>query len=110
MLPGDHHEIVLPRILAIIDVSLSQLSDLFPSSVYLLVFSANLASEPSVVVIELPRVFLLQHKIITQQCELHVLLVDHLLLFRDGFLMLFRNLFDTFPSQPLDKLDSFGLL
>ena len=96
VLLGDHYEIVFARVLTVIDVSLSQLSDLFPSPVYLLVFGANLTLELPIVMFELSSIFLSFRQIVVK-------LVDRLLLFRDGFLVLFLNLLDTLTNQPFAR-------
>ena len=98
-------EIVFARVLTVIDVSLSQLSDL-------LVFGANLTSELFRILLELFRILLELFRILLElssiflsYLQIVVKHVDRFLLFRDGFLVLFRNLFDTVTDQPFDMLD-----
>ena len=46
---------------------------------------------------------------VVKHSYLSISLIDRLLLFRDGFLVLFLNLLDTVTDQPFDDLDEITL-
>ena len=84
----------------------NQILHLIPSSVYLLIFGANLALKPSVVVLKLHYKILRFSKVVVKQGNLHVLFVYRPLLLLHRFLVLLHNLFNTLVSEPLGKLCS----